>query len=162
MIEEDLRMAHIIYKYIQNAMSEVIYEKLDDEYAGKILCCRGVIAFAPTLEECEDELLSVLEDWILIGLRLGHTLPVVKGIDLNKELNLTKESIHGSKKFIKRLKKIGFTEAHGTKYDYMIYGHHRLAIPKSDKYSVMKLRTMIKEAETILGRKISANEWNGL
>jgi hypothetical protein len=37
------------------------------------------------LKECEDELRSALEDWILVGLKLGHTLPVVEGIDLNKE-----------------------------------------------------------------------------
>jgi predicted RNase H-like HicB family nuclease len=95
MIEEDLRMAHKIYKYIDKAMSEATYEKLDEnEFVGKISCCWGVIAFASSLEECKDELLSVLEDWILVGLRLGHPLPVVGGIDLNKELDLIKESIH--------------------------------------------------------------------
>lgn len=95
MIEEDLYMAHKLYKYIETAMSEATYEKLDDnEYVGKIPCCWGVIAFAPTLEKCKDELLSVLEDWILVGLRLGHPLPVVGGIDLNKELSLIKEPIH--------------------------------------------------------------------
>jgi len=47
--------------------------------------CKGVIAFAPTLRECEDELRSTLEDWILVGLKLGHPLPLISGIDLNKE-----------------------------------------------------------------------------
>ena len=85
MIEEDLHMAHILYKYIEKAMSEAVYEKLDEnEYVGKIPCCWGVIAFASTLEECKDESLLVLEDWILVGLRLGHSLPVVGRIDLNK------------------------------------------------------------------------------
>jgi hypothetical protein len=37
------------------------------------------------LRKCEDELRSTLEDWILIGLKLGHPLPVIEGIDLNKE-----------------------------------------------------------------------------
>jgi len=95
MIEEDLHMAHMLYKYIETAMSEAIYEEIDHgEYAGKIPCCWGVIAFAPTLEECKKELLSVLEDWILVGLRYGHPLPIVGGIDLNKEFNLIKEPIH--------------------------------------------------------------------
>ena len=94
MIEEDLHMAHKLYKYIEEAMSEAVYEKFDDnEYVGKIPCCWGVIAFAPTLEKCKDELLSVLEDWILVGLRLGHPLPVVGEIDLNKELSLTSSII---------------------------------------------------------------------
>ena len=46
----------------------------DNEYVGKIPCCWGVIAFAPTLEK---ELLSVLEDWILVGLKLNHPLPII-------------------------------------------------------------------------------------
>ncbi len=87
-------MWHILYKYIEKAMSEAVYEKIDDEYVGKIPCCWGIIAFASTLEKCKDELLSVLEDWILVGIRLGHPLPVVGGIDPNKELNLIKEPIH--------------------------------------------------------------------
>lgn len=71
MIEEDIHMA-----YIKSAMSEAVYEKIgDNEYAGKIPSCWGVISFAPTLEECKEELLSVLEDWILVGLRFGHPLP---------------------------------------------------------------------------------------
>jgi hypothetical protein len=44
-----------------------------------------VIAFGKTLRECEDELHSTLEDWILLGLKLNHPLPVIAGIDLNQE-----------------------------------------------------------------------------
>jgi hypothetical protein len=32
-----------------------------------------------------NELRSTLEDWILVGLQLKHPLPVIQGIDLNKE-----------------------------------------------------------------------------
>ncbi|MFH0814366.1 MAG: type II toxin-antitoxin system HicB family antitoxin, partial [Pseudomonadota bacterium] len=35
--------------------------------------------------ECENELQSTLEDWIFVGLKLGHQLPVIDGFDLNKE-----------------------------------------------------------------------------
>ena len=45
----------------------------------------GVIAFGATLSECEDELRSTLEDWIFTGLKLGHPLPVIAGIDLNRK-----------------------------------------------------------------------------
>lgn len=94
-IEEDLRMAHVLYKYIEKAMSEAVYEKIDyDEYSGRIPSCPGVIAFAPTLEECKQELLSVLEDWILLGLRHGHPLPVVGGIDPNHEINMRLEIVN--------------------------------------------------------------------
>ena len=48
-----------------------------------------MIAFASTLRECEDELRSTLEDWILLGLKLGHSLPVIDNIDLNKVFTTT-------------------------------------------------------------------------
>ena len=41
--------------------------------------------FCERLRDCERQLRSTLEDWLLLGLRLGHALPVVAGIDLNKE-----------------------------------------------------------------------------
>lgn len=75
----------IISDYIEEAMNESVYDKLEDNtYAGKISSCKGVLAFAETLKDCENELRSVLEDWILVGLKLGHTLPIISGIDLNK------------------------------------------------------------------------------
>ena len=45
------------------------------------------VAFGQSLRECESELRSTLEDWILAGLKLGHKLPVLAGIDLNKVQN---------------------------------------------------------------------------
>lgn len=70
--------------YIQQAMAQAVYEDLGDgTYGGTILPCWGVIAFGDTLPECQEELRSALEDWMLTGLRWGHELPVVAGIDLN-------------------------------------------------------------------------------
>jgi len=36
-----------------------------------------------TPEETRRELRSALEDWLQLGLRLHHRLPVIEGIDLN-------------------------------------------------------------------------------
>ena len=70
-------------------MTHAVYDKLDDgTYAGRIPQCRGVVAFGATLRECEDELHSTLEDWILIGLKLGHPLPAIAKINLNKDPTL--------------------------------------------------------------------------
>jgi predicted RNase H-like HicB family nuclease len=67
-------------------MEQAVYDKLEDgTFAGRIPSCKGVVAFGATLRECEDELRSTLEDWILVGLKLGHPLPVIGSIDLNKE-----------------------------------------------------------------------------
>lgn len=76
----------ILTEYMSQVMNQAIYDKLDDgSFSGRIPSCKGVIAFGETLRVCEDELRSTLEDWILVGLKLGHTLPVVAGIDLNKD-----------------------------------------------------------------------------
>ncbi len=76
----------VLSDYLAEAMAQATYEKLKDEsYAGRIPACPGVIAFGASLRECENELRSTLEDWILVGLQLKHPLPVIKGIDLNKE-----------------------------------------------------------------------------
>lgn len=43
------------------------------------------MAFGTSLRGCEDELRSVLEDWVLVGLKLGHDLPILDSINLNVE-----------------------------------------------------------------------------
>jgi hypothetical protein len=42
-----------------------------------------VWAAADTLEQCRNELESVVEDWLLLGLRLGHNITPLADIDLN-------------------------------------------------------------------------------
>ncbi len=75
----------VLMEYLDEAMAQAVYDKLEDgSFAGRIPVCTGVVAFQPSLKECEDELRSTLEDWIVVGLKLGHELPVVAGIDLNK------------------------------------------------------------------------------
>jgi predicted RNase H-like HicB family nuclease len=77
---------YVLSEYVEQAMAEAAHDKLEDgTYAGRIPVCQGVVAFGGSLRECEAELQSTLEDWILLGLRLGHPLPVLAGIDLNKE-----------------------------------------------------------------------------
>ena len=81
-------MTFPITAYIEAALELARYDKLDDgSFAGEIPKLKGVAAFGRTLRECEAELRSTLEDWILVGLRMGHELPVLAGIDLNKVQN---------------------------------------------------------------------------
>ncbi len=76
----------ILSDYIERAMGRAVFDKLEDgSYAGRIPPCPGVVAFAETLRGCEEELRSTLEDWILVGVQLKHSLPVIDGVDLNKE-----------------------------------------------------------------------------
>ena len=77
----------ILSNYIEKAIAKAQYDKLDDDsYAGRIPVCLGVVAFGKTLKECEDELRSALEDWIYLGLRQGHRLPILQGINLNRKI----------------------------------------------------------------------------
>lgn len=77
---------YILTEYVDQAMAQAVYDKLPDEtFSGRIPACQGVVAFGSTLRECQEELRSVLEDWILLGLKLGHSLPVIAGIDLNEK-----------------------------------------------------------------------------
>ncbi|HPA45405.1 MAG TPA: type II toxin-antitoxin system HicB family antitoxin [bacterium] len=65
----------ILTGYIETLLSGAEYDKLEDTtFSGRIPQCKGVIAFGDTLRECEDELQSTLEDWILLGLKLGHQI----------------------------------------------------------------------------------------
>lgn len=83
---------YILTDYVDQAMAQAEYDKLEDgTFSGKIPSCKGVIAFGGTLRQCQDELRSILEDWILVGLKLDQSLPVIAGIDLNKEP--TRESV---------------------------------------------------------------------
>jgi len=76
----------ILTNYVEQALSQAVYDKLEDgTFAGRIPPCKGIIVFGSSLRECQDELRSTLEDWIVVGLKLGHSLPVIAGIDLNKE-----------------------------------------------------------------------------
>jgi hypothetical protein len=71
MIHETTRDFRIIYNLSQSGLNRTRM--------------KGVVAFGATLRECENELRSTLEDWILVGLKLGHPLPVIAEINLNKE-----------------------------------------------------------------------------
>ena len=78
-------MKYIITEYIEKAMKKAVYDKLEDgTFAGRIPECVGVVSFGKTLAECEIELRSTLEDWILLGLQTGHKLPIIGGINLNR------------------------------------------------------------------------------
>ncbi len=76
----------VLSDYLTAALELADYQRLSDgTYSGRIPACTGVVAFGATLTDCQWELRSTLEDWLLLGLKLGHQLPVVGAIDLNQE-----------------------------------------------------------------------------
>ncbi len=82
----------MISEYIEKALFKAVYEKLEDgSYCGEIYNYPGTIAFAATLADCQKELRSVLEDWLLVNIRHVHEIPVTDGIDLNRRTVTTYE-----------------------------------------------------------------------
>ncbi|MEA5519827.1 type II toxin-antitoxin system HicB family antitoxin [Limnoraphis robusta] len=77
----------MIQEYLKKAMQTAQYEMLEDNegFYGSIPGATGVWATGNTLEECRNELLEVLEEWILIGVAQGHKLPEFDGVSLKVE-----------------------------------------------------------------------------
>lgn len=75
--------------YIHEAMRRANYEILEDmTYYGEIRGLDGVYSNANNLEDCRKQLQEVLEGWIILGLRLGHSFPEMGGISLNSDLKV--------------------------------------------------------------------------
>lgn len=81
----------MIREYIKSAMKLAHYEQPgeDASFYGEIPGFDGVYANENTLEECRDELESVLEDWILFSISRNMVLPTVNGLSLEvKEVDM--------------------------------------------------------------------------
>ena len=74
----------MLTEYIRAAMREAHYELMENgRYFGSIPSCRGAWGEGATLEEAREDLRAALESWIAVGLRHGHELPLVTGLDIN-------------------------------------------------------------------------------
>lgn len=74
----------LLAEYIEIAMRDADFMVFceDGTCYGEIFGFEGVWANADTLEECRQELREVLEGWIVLGIELGHPIPVLPGIEL--------------------------------------------------------------------------------
>jgi len=79
--------AAMLTAYINAALRKAHYEILaeGEGYFGAIEGLQGVWAQADTLEACREELREVLEEWIILGLKMGHLIPSLDGISLTIE-----------------------------------------------------------------------------
>lgn len=67
------------------------------------------------------------------------------------------------REFIKRLRQLQFDGPYsGARHQFMVYEKHRLTVPSNTEYSVPQLHMMLSEVERIIGRSISADQWNNL
>ena len=66
----------VISKYIAQALHRAQYRIVDDGlFCGTVAGLPGVIATGKTLEICRDQLVEVLEEWLLVRVAQGLTIP---------------------------------------------------------------------------------------
>lgn len=74
----------MLTEYISAALHKAHYELLPEDklYYGEIPGFEGVYATAENLEDCREELRSVLEDWLLLSIYKNLPIPVIDNISL--------------------------------------------------------------------------------
>lgn len=71
----------MLVRYIDAALRRAKYEMLEDgTFVGTVPGLRGVLANAPTLERCRDELAEVVEGWVLVRVAHGLKVPSIGGV----------------------------------------------------------------------------------
>jgi hypothetical protein len=64
------------------------------------------------------------------------------------------------REFIRKLRVAGFSGRHrGPRHEFLVFGPHRQTIPSNADFSLPQLKMPMRQVEGILGRKISAQEW---
>ena len=67
------------------------------------------------------------------------------------------------REFIRKLRALCVEGPYGgTRHQFMIHKSHRLAIPTNSELSVPQLRFVLREVETILGQKLTLENWTDL
>lgn len=77
----------MIRTYIDKAMKHAHYEiiaQANEPYYGEIPSLQGVLATGRSLEECRANLEDALDAWLVLGLQLGHPLPEMDGVALER------------------------------------------------------------------------------
>ena len=70
----------MIIEYCQKVIEKAEYKKLEaGTWFAEIPGFRGVWANGKTIEECRKELITVLEEWIILKLRDREPIPDVDG-----------------------------------------------------------------------------------
>jgi len=79
----------MISDFIKSSLKRAKYEKLKDgTYYGEIKGLRGLWANAKTLKKCKEEMKEVLEDWLVIKIQHGDSVPgLTLGSAFSKKLS---------------------------------------------------------------------------
>jgi predicted RNase H-like HicB family nuclease len=73
----------MLLKYIQKALDRAQYKLLDDgTWFVDIPGFQGVWANKPNVEECRQELVEVLEEWLILKIRDQDLIPIIEGVGI--------------------------------------------------------------------------------
>ena len=74
----------MLIQYIQAALEHAKYEIIDDEepYYGEVPELQGVWASGKTLEECRKNLEEVIDEWIIIRIKKGLSIPPIENFNI--------------------------------------------------------------------------------
>ncbi|HEY5345774.1 MAG TPA: type II toxin-antitoxin system HicA family toxin [Verrucomicrobiae bacterium] len=65
------------------------------------------------------------------------------------------------REFVRKLRALGFDGPFsGTRHQFMILGQHRQTVPTNSEFSVPQIRMLLRQVESILGRKLTLDEWD--
>jgi predicted RNase H-like HicB family nuclease len=74
----------MITKYIEKALQKAVYEPLEDgSFYATVPGLRGVIALGRGVEECRHELAEVVEEWVLMRVARGLSVPKLGGLSVS-------------------------------------------------------------------------------
>jgi len=73
----------MILEYCEKAIEKAEYKQMEDgSWFAEIPGFRGVWANSNTVEECRKELITVLEEWLILKLRDRDPVPEINGLRL--------------------------------------------------------------------------------
>ena len=73
----------MLLQYIQKALTKAQYKQMDDgTWFAEIPGFQGVWANATTVEECRQELMEVIEEWLVLKIRDRDPVPKIQGVAL--------------------------------------------------------------------------------
>ena len=70
----------MITRFVARALGRAQYRLVEDgTFAATVRGLRGVIATGTTLETCRRDLAEVIEEWVLVRIARGLTVPALDG-----------------------------------------------------------------------------------
>jgi len=73
----------MLSEYTQKALEKAQYKRLDDgTWFAEVPGFHGVWSNAETVEQCRQELLEVLEEWLVLKIRDRDPIPVIEGVEI--------------------------------------------------------------------------------